>query len=63
MAKRFTGFKATRKTKQCKEMHGRHFQRLQNTKEGKADVFRDKIKRSRLELKSLKAKTQKAKNN
>ena len=61
MAKRFTGFKATRKTKQCKEIHGRHFQRLQNTKEGKADVFRDKIEQRRLELMNLKAKTQKAK--
>ena len=42
----FRGFKALRKTKQHQERYERQFQRLENTKQGKADVFRDKIGKS-----------------
>ena len=41
----FRGFKAPRKTKIYQERYERRFQRLQKTKQGKANVLRGKIEK------------------
>lgn len=59
MAKLFRGFKPPRKANRHLERYERRFWKLKNIRQGKSDLFRGKIERSLVSLRTQEVENQK----